>query len=127
MLYVNMTLLRGSTPHKISTSKPYLALCRAVQDGVLLPELQNFMQYYTRHDMHIVHVLSTCTCCLHVVHTCMLSACHLHLHVICMSSGHIICTCMSSTHAHVIHTSSAALLMVSMDLNYLSTLTGTGY
>ena len=48
---------------------------------------------------------------------CHAHTCHLHVHIICMSS----------THAHVIRTSSAALLMVSVDLNYLSTLTGTGY
>ena len=45
-----------------------------------------------------------------------------------MSSGrhpHIVCT--SSAGGYVIHTSSAALLMVGVDLNYLSTVTGTGY
>ena len=50
-------------------------------------------------------------------------------HVIRMhtSSAHVVCTCTLSAHAHVIRISSAALLMVSMDLNYLSTLTGSGY
>ena len=28
-------------------------------------------------------------------------ACHPHMHVICISSAHVVCTCMSSTHAHV--------------------------
>ena len=70
---------------------------------------------------------------------CMSSACHQHMLSACghclhadvvhmqTSSTHVIRTCTSSTHAHVIPTSSAALLMVSVDLNYLSTLTGTGY
>ena len=35
--------------------------------------------------------------------------------------------CMSSTGTYVVRTLSAALLMVSADLNYLSTVTGTGY
>ena len=35
--------------------------------------------------------------------------------------------CTSSAGMYVVHTSSAALLMVSVDLNYLSTVTGTGY
>ena len=43
---------------------------------------------------------------------------------VCLLRG---CVCRSSTCTHVIHTSSAALLMVSVDLNYLSTLTGSGY
>ena len=120
----------SATPPRSSnakTRKLYSALCRAVQDGILLPELPNFMQFYTWRNVHII---------------CMSSACHLHAHVICMSSTpachphlHVICTCMSSAcytdtssaHTHVIHTSSAALLMVNMDLNYLSTLTGSGY
>ena len=38
---------------------------------------------------------------------------------------HIVRT--SSAGMYVIHMSSAALLMVSVDLNYLSTVTGTGY
>ena len=74
-----------------------------VQAGVLLPELPNFMQYYTWRDVHVV---------------CM------HTHVICRS-GYIIC--MSSTGGYIICMSSATLLMVTVDLNYLSTLTGTGY
>ena len=47
-----------------------------------------------------------------------------------MSSAHHPQACMLSAHrlqAHVIHMSSAELLMVSVDLNYLSTVTGTGY
>ena len=35
--------------------------------------------------------------------------------------------CMSSAGTYVIRTSSAELLMVSVDLNYLSTVTETGY
>ena len=106
--------------------------------GKYLPELPNFMQYYTWHHAHVIHTSSA-----HAVHTC-----HLHMssaHVICtcrphMSSAHVICTChlhmsstcahhlrTSSTCTHVIRTSSVALLMVSVDLNYLSTLTGTSY
>ena len=80
------------------------ALYRAVQDGFLLPELPNFMQYYTWHHVYVVR------------------GCHLHAHVVCMSSAPA-----HHPHTHVIRTSSAALLMVSMDLNYLSTLTGSGY
>ena len=40
-----------------------------------------------------------------------------HLHIIRMSFAGV----------YIIHTSSAALLMVSVDLNYLSTVTGSGY
>ena len=87
----------------------------------------------------VLHPVS-CACHAHVIHThClyMLSAhvirtCHSHTssaHVIhmCTSSAYAICMCPSSTCTHVICTSSVALLMVSMDLNYLSTLKGTGY
>ena len=47
--------------------------------------------------------------------------------IICMSSAgeYIIRTLSAGT--YVIHTSSAELLMVSVDLNYLSTVTETGY
>ena len=55
----------------------------------LLPELPNFMQYYTQHHVHVIHM-----------HT--LSACHLHVHVIYMSSAHVVRTCTSSAHTHVI-------------------------
>ena len=48
-------------------------------------------------------------------------------YVIQMSSGHHPQAGMSSTGRYVIHTLSAALLMVSIDLNYLSTVTGTCY
>ena len=65
------------------------ALCRAVQDGFLLPELPNFMQYYTRRYVHVVCTLSVCGCHphMHVIHTRMLSAPahHPHTH---MSSAH---------------------------------------
>ena len=82
--------------------------------GKYLPELPNFMQYYTRCHAHVV-----CTCHLH-----MSSA---HIIRMCMSSAHVIFMRTSSRCTHVIRTSSAALLMVSVDLNDLSTLTGTGY
>ena len=75
----------------------------------LLPELPNFMQYYTRHHVHIIRTCTSSACHLHMSFT---PAPHLHLHVIR--------TYMLSTCAHVIRTSSAALLMVSTDLNYLS-------
>ena len=70
-----------------------------VQDGVLLPELLNFMQYYTWHDVYVVRTSS--------------------------AGGYVIC--MSSAGGYIICMSSATLLMVTVDLNYLSTLTGTGY
>ena len=47
--------------------------------------------------------------------------------VTCMSSAHRLHMCTHHLHMHVVCMSSAALLMVSVDLNYLSTLTGTGY
>ena len=53
------------------------------------------------------------------------SACHLH--IICTSSTGVYIVHMLSAGTYVIHTSSAELLMVSVDLNYLSTLTGSGY
>ena len=108
---------------QLLTSKPSFSFMQSCSRWLrfLLPELPNFMQYYTRRHVHIVHTRTSSTPSAHVIRTCTSSASahHLHLHVI-----HI---CMSSAHAHVIHTSSAALLMVSMDLNYLSTLTGSGY
>ena len=48
-------------------------------------------------------------------------------YVICMSSAGMYVICTSSAGTYVIHTSSAELLMVSVDLNYLSTVTETGY
>ena len=59
---------------------------------------------------------------LHIIHMCMSSAHCPHAHIVCMSS---VPECR--LHTHVICTSSAELLMVSVDLNYLSTLTGSGY
>ena len=47
--------------------------------------------------------------------------------ITCMSSAHCLYMRTRHLHMHVVRTSSAALLMVSVDLNYLSTLTGTGY
>ena len=61
-------------------------------------------------------------CRLHIICTC-----HLHVHVICTCHLHVHIIHMHTCHPHVIRMSSAALLMVSVDLNYLSTLTGTGY
>ena len=43
------------------------------------------------------------------------------------SSACCLQVCISSAGTYVIRTSSAELLMVSVDLNYLSTVTGTGY
>ena len=48
-------------------------------------------------------------------------------YIICMSSAGVYIICKLSAGTYVIHTSSTELLMVSVDLNYLSTLTGTGY
>ena len=47
--------------------------------------------------------------------------------ITCMSSAHRLYMRTCHLHTHVVCTSSAALLMVSVDLNYLSTLRGTGY
>ena len=90
------------------TSKPYSALCRAVQDGVLLPELPNFMQYYTLRDVHVFHTSSTHRPHAHVVCTLSAPACcphviwthHLHLHVIrtCTCHPHIICSTPCGQH-----------------------------
>ena len=54
----------------------------------------------------------------------MSSTCHLQVG---MSSAGMYVIRTLSAGTYVIHTSSAELLMVSMDLNYLSTVTGTGY
>ena len=62
----------------------HIRLYAELQDGILLPELLNFM-HYTRHDVHVVCML-------------MSSACHLHLQVICMSSGHVICSTPHGQH-----------------------------
>ena len=114
------TIQFGTFP-KVITRKPvgFMQSCCPVRTmcgrhpdrdpGKYLPELPNFMQYYTQHHAHVIRMSSA-----HVV--CM-----------CTSSAHVICMCTSSTWAHVIRMSSAALLMVSVDLNYLSTLTGSGY
>ena len=48
-------------------------------------------------------------------------------YVVCMTSAGMYVIRMSSAGTYVIHTSSAEFLMVSMDLNYFSTVTGTGY
>ena len=48
-------------------------------------------------------------------------------YIIHTSSAGMYVICTSSAGTYVIHMSSAELLMVSMDLNYLSTLTGSGY
>ena len=55
--------------------------------GKYLPELPNFMQYYTRHH---VHVICTSSACAH----------RLHAHVICMLSAHIVC--IRTCHLHII-------------------------
>ena len=51
--------------------------------------------------------------------------CHPECRCMLFAGGYVIHT--SSAGIYVICTSSAELLMVSMDLNYLSTVTGTGY
>ena len=78
-----------------------------------LPELPNFMQYYTWCHLHVVcrhtchpHVIHTSSAHhLHVICTHMSSACHLHTSLSCPISGSttpgVICT--SSTDTHVIH------------------------
>ena len=86
-----------------------------------MPELPNFMEYYTWCHPHVVCTSSTDT------HVCMLSAHHLHTHVICMPSAchphtslscPISCStmpgiiCMSSADTHVIHMSSAHHLQI---------------
>ena len=53
--------------------------------------------------------------------------CMSHLDIVRMSSAGRYIICMSCTGGYIIRMSSAALLMVTVDLNYLSTLTGTGY
>ena len=98
-----------------------------------LPELPNFMQYYTlchphvictsSADTHVIHMLSAHH--LHVI--CMSSACHLHTHVIHMPSAchlhtflscPISCSttsgtiCMSSADTHVICMSFAHHLQI---------------
>ena len=90
-----------------------------------LPELPNFMQYYTWCHLHFVHrhTYHLHIICMSSVHTYVIrmsSACHLHTSlscpiscsttpgVICMSSADTHIICMSSTHhVHVICTSSA--------------------
>ena len=66
----------------------------------------------TRVRLHWRFQLADDICCPDIV--CMSSACHPQ-------------PCTSSAGVYVICMSSAALLMVSVDLNYLSTVTGTGY
>ena len=82
------------------------ALCRAVQDGFLLPELPNFMQYYTSRHMHIIrmHTSSACHPHAHVIHTCTSSTCHLHTSSAPACHSHVH---MSSTH-HLQHSSWSA-------------------
>ena len=74
----------------------------------------------------VLHPVSG-ACCLHVIRTHHPHTSSAHVVRMCTSYTHIIRMCTSSTCTHVICTSSAVLLMVSVDLNYLSTLTGTGY
>ena len=72
--------------------------------GKYLPELPNFMQYYTWCHAHVVRAHRPCTS----------SACHLR--VICA------CTYVVRTrthHPHIIYMSSALLPMVTVGLNYL--------
>ena len=102
------------------------ALCRAVQDGFLLsdlsdlpavvvtsqinspdpgkylPELPNFMQYYTWCHPHVVRTCRPRTSSTHIVRACCLrtSSAH-HLHVVCVSSVH---AHMLSAPGHIIRT-----------------------
>ena len=74
--------------------------------GKYLPELPNFMQYYTWYHMHVIRMSSA--------HARMLSAHHLH----------IVCACVYVVRTrtrcpHIICRPSPPLLMVSMGLNYL--------
>ena len=83
--------------------------------GKYLPELPNFMQYYTWCHAHIVRARHPCTSSTH------------RPHVVCASSARhpcVICACSyvvrtRTHHLHIIYTSSALLPMVSMGLNYL--------
>ena len=74
-----------------------------------LPQLPNFMQYYTWCHLNVV---------------CTSSACRPETQ---MSSAGMYVIHMSSAGTYVIHTSSAEFLMVRVDHKYLSTVTGTGY
>ena len=86
--------------------------------GKYLPELPNFMHYYTWCHAHVVRAR-------HARCPRMSSACRLH--IICSSSPHhlcVICACAyvvrtRTHHPHIIYTSSALLPMVTGGLNYL--------
>ena len=108
-------------PKNILTSQP-VGCMQSCSRWLLLARVAQF---------HAVLHPASYACHLHVVRIC-----RLHADVICMQTSSacrrhphadVIHKQTLSAHAHVIHTSSAALLMVSVDLNYLSTLTGTGY
>ena len=84
--------------------------------GKYLPELPNFMQYYTWCHMHVVHTLSTHVICTHHLHVvcassvchlhviCMLSACHLCMRICCphqdTSSAHCLQAICTTPHGH---------------------------
>ena len=122
---------------KITTSKPvgFMQSCCAVlfcrkkcsnnnnnnnfqeQDGFLLsdlPDLRLLLVKLIAKTQANTYLSCPILCSTTPSVTCMSSAHHLYMH-----THHL--------HTHVVRMSSAALLMVSVDLNYLSTLTGTGY
>ena len=104
------------------------ALCRAVQDGFLLsdlpdlplfvtsqinsrdpgkylPELPNFMQYYTWCHAHVVRACHPCTSSMHHPRIiCTSSACHLCMRVCCphqdTSSTHCLQAICTTPHGH---------------------------
>ena len=87
-----------------------------------LPELPNFMEYYTWCHLHVVCISSAdtyvvCTSSTHHLHThviCMPSACHPHTSLSCPISCSTMpgVICMSSADTHVIHMSSAHHLQI---------------
>ena len=77
-----------------------------------LPELPNFMEYYTWCHLHVV-----CTSSAHHLHThviCMSSSCHPHTSLSCPISCSTMpgVICMSSADTHVIHMSSGHHLQI---------------
>ena len=96
------------------------ALCRAVQDGVLLSDLPDLQLLLVK--LIAETQANTCLSCpilcsttpgvtrtlsthahrphMHVVLMRMSSACCPHMHVICMSSAHVVCMC--TCHLHII-------------------------
>ena len=69
---------------------------------LFLPELPNFMQYCTWHDVHMHVVRTSSTHRLHII--CTSSACHLHMCICClhqgMSSVHCLQAICTTPHGH---------------------------